>query len=303
MAKGHEHHHNHVTEEGRIGAAFLLNAGFALIELAGGLFVGSVAILSDAVHDLGDSVSLGLAWFLQRVSRKGRDSRFTYGYRRLSLLSALLNAIVLISGSILVLARAVPKLFAPEAPNVSGMFVLALLGVSVNAYAAFRLWKGSSINARIAAWHLFEDVLGWVAVLIVSVVLAFRPWYILDPLLSVAVSVFILWNVVKNFRSVLAIFLQGIPESVDLADVEQTLVEIPGVLSVHDLHVWSLDGERMILTAHVVLPDDASSEDIHAAKKLARKKLSDKGIGHATLEMEREGEYCGMDTGCDCMAN
>jgi len=295
MTKSHEphnnhYHHHHVTEGRRIGTAFLLNTGFALVELTGGLFVGSVAILSDAVHDVGDSVSLGLAWFLQKVSRKGRDSRFTYGYRRFSLLSALVNAIVLVSGSFLVLSRALPKLFSPEAPNVTGMFLLALLGVSVNAFAAFRLWKGSSMNARIVAWHLLEDVLGWAAVLVLSIVMAFRPWYILDPLLSVAVSAFILWNVVRKLRSVLEIFLQGIPDSVELEDVKKTLTETPGVLSVHDLHVWSLDGERTILTAHLVLPRDASSGDVYETKKLAKKKLSGRDIDHATLEIERLGE-------------
>ncbi|MFP4481512.1 MAG: cation diffusion facilitator family transporter [Thermovirgaceae bacterium] len=301
MSEGHHHHHAHVTEEGHLGTAFFLNAGFAVIELVGGLAVGSVAILSDAVHDLGDSVSLGLAWFLQKVSHKGRDSRFTYGYRRFSLLAALINAIVLVSGSILVLSRAVPKLFSPDAPNITGMFLLALFGVGVNSFAAFRLWKGNSMNARMAAWHLLEDVLGWVAVLIVSIVLAFRPWYILDPLLSVAVSAFILWNVVKKLSSVLEIFLQGTPGRVRLEDIERTLTEIPGVLSVHDLHVWSLDGERTILTAHLVLPGDASIEELYAAKKLAKKTLFDSGIGHATLEMERRGETCDLENDPECM--
>jgi cobalt-zinc-cadmium efflux system protein len=298
-----EHQHHHVAEEERIGTAFLLNLGFAVVELVGGLFVGSVAILSDAVHDLGDSVSLGLAWFLQKFSRKGRDSRFTYGYRRFSLLSALVNAIVLVSGSILVLTKAIPKLLSPDAPNVPGMFFLALLGVSVNAFAAFRLWKGSSMNARIVAWHLLEDVLGWTAVLVVSIVLAFRPWYILDPLLSVAVSVFILWNVIKNLRSVLEIFLQGAPEDVTLKDVEKTLTNVPGVLSVHDLHVWSLDGERTVLTAHLVIPRDSSIEDATAVKRAARGQLSRKGIDHATLETERLGDPCGMESNLDCMEN
>jgi cobalt-zinc-cadmium efflux system protein len=217
------------------------------------------------------------------------------------LLSALVNAIVLVSGSFLVLSRALPKLFSPEAPNVTGMFLLALLGVSVNAFAAFRLWKGSSMNARIVAWHLLEDVLGWAAVLVLSIVMAFRPWYILDPLLSVAVSAFILWNVVRKLRSVLEIFLQGIPDSVELEDVKKTLTETPGVLSVHDLHVWSLDGERTILTAHLVLPRDASSGDVYETKKLAKKKLSGRDIDHATLEIERLGEPCGLENDPDCM--
>lgn len=291
---GH-HDHHHLTEESRIGLAFFLNAGFALLELVGGVLVGSVAILSDAVHDLGDSASLGLAWFLQKISRKGSDSRFTYGYRRFSLLSALINAIVLVSGSFLVLSRAIPKLFSPEAPNAAGMFLLALFGIAVNAYAALRLWKGASMNARIVAWHLVEDVLGWVAVLVVSVVFLFRPWYILDPLLSVAVSAFILWNVVKNLRSVLKIFLQGTPSELELMDIETVLRQVPGIISVHDLHVWSLDGERTVLTAHLVVPCDAVPEEVEAAKTKARLRLSENGIGHATLEMEREGESCGMD--------
>jgi cobalt-zinc-cadmium efflux system protein len=150
---------------------------------------------------------------------------------------------------------------------------------------------------------LLEDVLGWTAVLVVSIVLAFRPWYILDPLLSVAVSVFILWNVIKNLRSVLEIFLQGTPEDVTLKDVERTLTNVPDVLSVHDLHVWSLDGESTILTAHLVIPRDSSLEDASAVKSAARRALSRKDIDHATLETERLGDPCGMESNLDCMEN
>ena len=152
----HSHTHGHGDEDRAIGMAFWLNFTFTIIEFVGGLMVNSVAILSDAVHDLGDTLAIGMGWVLGKVSRKQADQRFSYGYQRLSVLAALLNALVLIAGSIFVISEAIPRLWAPEMPNATGMLALAILGVTVNGIGAWRLLRQSSLNASVIRWHLLE---------------------------------------------------------------------------------------------------------------------------------------------------
>ena len=203
---------------------FVLNLFFALVELVGGLYTGSVAILSDALHDFGDSCSLGVAWYLERLSKKGRDQNFSYGYKRFSLLGALLISIILLVGSIFVITESIERIITPSEPHAGGMFVLALFGLAVNGYAAWRMMGGSSLNERAMRVHLMEDVLGWVAVLIVSVVMYFVDLPILDPILSLCITGWVLYNVYFNLRDNLRIFLQGVPEDVDSEElVEEVL--------------------------------------------------------------------------------
>jgi cobalt-zinc-cadmium efflux system protein len=193
------HDHSHEHSGTRIRWAFFLNLAFTVIEFIGGWLTNSTAIMADAVHDLGDSLSIGLAWYLDTISKKKADKEFSYGYRRFSLLGAMINGSILIVGSLWVLSVAIPRLFAPEMPEATGMVYLAVLGVVVNGYAAFKLSRGKSLNERVLNWHLLEDVLGWLAVLIVAVVLLFVEWPILDPLLSIGFTLFILYNVTKSF--------------------------------------------------------------------------------------------------------
>ncbi len=204
----HSSNHVHIRGTGaNLRTAFFLNLVFTLLEIVGGLMTNSIAILSDAVHDLGDTLSLGLAWQLDRVAQRGRDQQFSYGYRRFSLLGAIISTVVLIIGSMFILIEAIPRLFTPEHANAQGMIFFAVLGVVVNGLAALRLRGEKSLNARAIAWHLIEDVLGWVAVLVVSIVLLFTDFYILDPLLSILITIYILYNVLKNLKQTLAVFL------------------------------------------------------------------------------------------------
>lgn len=156
----HNHVHDHADESQRIGLAFILNFGFTIIEFIGGWLTNSTAIMADAVHDLGDTLSIGLAWFLGKLSNKSADSHFTYGYRRLSLLGALINGTVLLLGSLWILYEAIPRLTDPVMPHAQGMFWLAILGVTVNGFAAYKLRRGKTLNERVLNWHLLEDVLG-----------------------------------------------------------------------------------------------------------------------------------------------
>lgn len=289
------HNHKHSTDSTvNIKTAFFLNLGFTLLEVIGGLWTNSLAILSDSVHDLGDSISLGLAWYLDRYSRRDRDERFSYGYRRFSLLGALVNTIILVIGSFLILAQAVPRLIAPEHSNAQGMVVFAIVGILVNGAAVLRLRGSRSLNARVVAWHLLEDVLGWIAVLIVAVILLFTDTHILDPILSILITSYVLYNVVKNMRSTLSLFLQAVPENYDIELLEKDIGAVENVVSTHHTHIWSLDGEHHVLTTHVVVDESCSKDQVLCVREDIKNMLSGYDFSHMTVEIEFGDDDCGM---------
>lgn len=290
----HVHDHNDTGSSRRIGLVFFLNLSFTVIEFIGGVLTNSTAIMADAVHDLGDSVSIGGAWLLDRLSKRSPDDYFTYGYRRLSLLGALINGLVLVAGSIWVLSEAVPRLADPVMPVTEGMVALALLGVSVNGVAAYRLSKGRTLNEKVLNWHLLEDVLGWVAVLVVSVILMFTDWPILDPLLSVAFTLFILMNVMQNLWATGKLFVQAAPNKTLTNKVRKILLNIEGVRDIHHQHLWSLDGEHHVLTAHVVVEHQGrfDPEFYSDIKRSISNSLEGLQLSHTTIEIELEKETC-----------
>lgn len=290
---GHHHHgHSHEHAEGNVKVAFFLNLAFTLIEIIGGLYTNSLAILSDAVHDLGDSLSLGLSWYFQRLSKKGRTDTFSYGYKRFSLLGALINSIVLVVGSVLILVHAIPELFNPDETDAQGMMWLAILGILVNGAAVFKLRKGKTLNENVVSLHLLEDVLGWVAVLIGSILMQFFDLPFLDPLLSILISLWVFWNVVKNLRKSFLVLLQGIPEEVDLKRIYAKLEAFPEVIEVHDCHIWSMDGDYNVLTIHVKLNQNYSLDSQALLKSKFRNILAYESINHITMEFEGPDEDC-----------
>lgn len=290
----HTHSHNHDESEKRIATAFFLNVSFTIIEFIGGVLTNSTAIMADAVHDLGDSLSIGSAWLLNRLGRKSADKEFTYGYRRLSLLGALINGLVLVIGSLWVLSEAVPRLADPLMPVTEGMIALAILGVSVNGFAAYRLSKGNTLNEKILNWHLLEDVLGWVAVLVVALILQFYDWPILDPLLSVAFTFFILFNVLRNLWVTGKLFFQAAPDKGLHDKIERSLLGVDGVSEVHHQHLWSLDGEKHVLTAHIVIDqnEDFSTNQYFTIKQSISRALEQYTLAHTTVEIELKQETC-----------
>ena len=288
----HHGHHHHSSESSNIALAFWLNFGFALVEIVGGIFTNSVAIIADAIHDLGDSLAIGFAWIASKVAAKAPDARYSYGYRRWSLLSALLSGLILIAGSVWVLAEAIPRLWQPQLPHTSGMFVLALVGIAVNGLAVLRLRRGKTQNEKVLSWHLLEDVLGWIAVLIGAVLMYFTGWAWLDPLLCIGFTLFILLNVTRSLRQTLALFLQVSPSPALQQEIETALKQLEFVKAVHHLHLWSLDGEQHVLTLHleVVTPASLAQQlnyKQHIAALLAPYKLS-----HTTVEFEMDDEPC-----------
>ena len=288
---GHHHDHSH---DGNIKWAFFLNFGFTCIEIVGGLWTNSISILTDALHDLGDSISIGVAWGLSRFSRKKHDTTYSYGYHRFSLLGAMINILVLLAGSIVVLSKSIPRLLNPEAAYAPGMLAFAILGILMNGLAALRMRKDHSLNSRIVFLHLLEDVLGWAGVLVVSVVLLFTDWYILDALFSLIITVFILVNVIRNLKKTLALFMQAIPEGLPVDEIERRLKTIEHIKSCHHTHCWSLDGQTHVLSTHVVVHDNARKEEIVQMKCAIRRMAQSLHFEHITVETEYEGETCSM---------
>jgi cobalt-zinc-cadmium efflux system protein len=293
----HHHSHNHahshqITQD--IKLAFFLNLTFAILEIFGGLWTNSLAIVSDAVHDLGDSISLGMAWYLEKYSHKQSNFSFSYGYRRLSSLAALINTLILFIGSLYVISQAIPRVMNPEPTDAKGMILFAVLGVTVNGLAMFRLAKTTSLNARVVAWHLLEDALGWVAVLLVSIVLLFTDLYILDPILSILIAVYVLYNAIANLRQILWLFLQAVPKNVDLQELEKNILAVEQVDSLHHTHVWSLDGEEHVLTTHVVVTENTTRTEILAIKGAIQRLGEKLNFKHMTVEIEYRNEPCCM---------
>jgi cobalt-zinc-cadmium efflux system protein len=294
MHHNHDHHHAEraSSAERRIGTAFFLNLAFTLIETAGGVWTNSMAVLSDALHDLGDCVALALGWHFQRVSRRSGDEVYTFGYRRFSLLSALVMSILLICGGGVVLWKSIPRLLAPETTNSMGMVLLAGVGIAANGLAALRMRGGRSLSERVVTWHLLEDVLGWAAVLVTALVMHFLDLPILDPILSILITAYVFWNVIRRLRETLVILLQGVPLGVELEKVESAIRSVPGVCDVHHVHVWSQDGEHHVLTGHVVVPEIESFARIAEIRRNVKQELKQFGISHATLEFEHRGGPC-----------
>ena len=283
------HQHN---PDKNISIAFFLNTVFTVIELIGGFYTNSFAILSDALHDLGDSISLGLAWYFQRISKKGRTEEYSYGYKRFNILGALISAIILIIGSLAILYNSIPALWNPNQVNAEGMMYFAIGGVVFNGFAAIRMASSGSINEKMVFWHLIEDVMGWVAVLIASIVMLFINIPILDPLLSILISLFIVYNVFRNLKKSLNIFLQATPDNISESLIREKLKDLKQIKDIHDCHAWSMDGNYNILTLHVVLNENMSLGEQAILKMEIRKKLNDISIQHLTLEFESDEEDC-----------
>lgn len=286
------HQHSHDDSSKRMGLAFWLNLIFTVIEFVGGWLTNSSAIMADAVHDLGDSLSIGSAWLLNRLGRKSANPEYTYGYRRLSLFGALINGLVLIAGSAWVLVTAIPRLADPVMPHTEGMLALAVLGVAVNGYAAYRLSQGKTLNEKVLNWHLLEDVLGWVAVLIVATVMQIIDWPILDPLLSIGFTLFILINVLRNLWVTGRLFFQAVPDPDLLTCVRESLMSLKEIDDVHHLHLWSLDGEHHVLTAHVRVEPLMDITEYSRLKATINSALASQDLAHTTIEIELNEEPC-----------
>lgn len=289
----HNHSHDHSSKN--LKTAFFLNLAFTIFELIGGYYVNSVAIISDAIHDLGDSLSLGTSWYLDVKSKQSPTKAFSFGYRRFSLLGALLNSVILIAGSVYVIKEAIGRILMPESSDATGMLIFAIVGVLVNGYAAWKMSSGKTLNERVISWHLVEDVLGWFAILVVSIILHFKDIPYLDPALSLLITIYILWNVVKRLKETLVIFLQGHPTDVDSELIEKEILNIEHVESIHHTHIWSLDGEHHVFTTHLKLGAIKDLNEMLSIKNQVKEIMKKYPFEHYTIETEIDSELCGLE--------
>jgi cobalt-zinc-cadmium efflux system protein len=275
-----------------LAIAFVLNLSFFVIEIIGGLLTNSIAILSDAVHDLGDTATIGFSWLLERYSKKKATNELTFGYKRFSLVGAITSSFVLLFGSVFILTEAVHRLFNPEPVYAQGMLGLAIIGILVNGLAVFRLRKGKKINERVIFLHLLEDVLGWSAVLIISILLLFFDIPILDPLLSIIITIFIMSKIIPNIKNILKIFLQYSPDEIDLQKIKKLITDNELVDNVHDIHLWSLDGRFTVFSCHIASKKNISLVDLEKEKTKLKRALRELGIEHITIEFEPNSKIC-----------
>lgn len=267
--------------------AFILNLFFSIFEFFGGIFTGSVAIVSDAIHDIGDALSIGLSYFLEKKSKKQPDNIYTYGYARYSVIGGVITTLILLFGSVTVIINAMGKIINPTEINYNGMIIFAVVGVIINFAAAYFTREGDSINQKAVNLHMLEDVLGWAVVLIGAVIMRFTDFKILDPLMSIAVAIFILINTIKNLKEVIDIFCEKIPDGISTEEIKHHLLEIDGVIDVHHIHIWSIDGNGAYATMHIV-----TNVDTKEIKHKVKEELEEHGICHSTLELETENENC-----------
>lgn len=270
--------------EKNILVAFILNLSFSIFEFLGGLVTNSVAILSDSIHDLGDALSIGISYALERKSKKKADNKYTYGYVRYSVLGGVITTTILLVGSILVIIGAAHRLFHPVEVNYRGMIMFAVAGVVLNFIAAYVTKEGDSINQKSVNLHMLEDVLGWLVVLVGAIIMNFTDITILDPLMSIGVAVFILIHALENLKQILDLFLEKTPKDVDIDALKKHLLNIDGVEDIHHIHVWSMDGYHNYATMHLV----SKAKEIREIKQKVRKELEEFNICHAILETEDE---------------
>lgn len=283
--------------EKNILIAFILNLTFSVFELIGGMFTGSVAIISDSIHDFGDAASIGISYLLEKKSKRQPDELYTYGYSRYSVIGGFVTTVILLAGSLIVILNAIKKLLTPNEIHYNGMIIFALVGVTVNFIAAQATRNGDSINLKAVNLHMLEDVLGWIVVLAGAVLMRFTEWVIIDPIISIGVAIFIVINSVRNLKKVLDLFLEKIPDGISVNEIRDEISEIEGVYDVHHIHIRSIDGQSVCATMHI-----RCNNNRHEIKENVRKKLNDHGIIHSTLELEDTDEEC-HDIRCGIKTN
>lgn len=276
-----------VKTERNILIAFILNIAFSIFELFGGLFTGSIAILSDSLHDLGDALSIGISYFLEKKSKKEADYKYTYGYIRYSVMGSIITTIILIVGSVFVIYESIKRLINPIIINYNGMIIIAIFGVIINSIATYYTREGDSLNQKSVNLHMLEDVLGWLVVLIGAILIKFTNISIIDSILSLGVSIFILYSACKNMKEIINLFLEKVPSNIDIDELKKHLMKIDGVLNIHHIHIRSIDGFNNFITLHVVV--NKYSKKI---KDKIREELCEHNIVHSTIELELKNEIC-----------
>jgi cobalt-zinc-cadmium efflux system protein len=282
------HDHGHARQGRSLVFSICLNLGFAVAELVFGLLANSLVLVADAIHDTGDAVALGLSYFGLRMSRRPPTRRRTFGYRKVRILTAFINALALIALTVFVVRAAILRILRPEPVHSSVLIALAIAGLVINGLAVLLLRRDRhSLNIRAAMWHLMEDFLGWIAVLAGGIVIRLTNWYVIDPILSIAISAFVLWGAWSVFRESASILIDSTPRDIDFDDVRGFITGFdPSVEGIHDLHIWALGEDERALMAHLVVPDRPLASFYPMLARLECALGEKYHIDHVTLELE-----------------
>lgn len=284
------HNHDHSNRESKnLGVVFLLNFSFAIIEFIGGILSQSTALIADAVHDMGDALAIAFAWAFSKIAQKKRSKSYSYGYKRFSLLSALISSLILIFGAAVMFFIALERINQPREVHGETMFLFAVFGVLVNGFAVWKIKSGKTMNEKVISLHLLEDFLGWVVVLLASILIYFTGWSIIDPILTIGISIWIFIHGLKNGATVAHFFLQGTPTDIDEEQLTKALNKIKNVASVHDLHIWSLDGESNIGSCHIITKASSNTDTL---KQKIRDCFAKFHVQHVTIELESPLDTC-----------
>ncbi len=277
-----------MEEKENIKIAFFLNLGFSLFEIIGGLLTNSVAIFSDALHDFADSFAIAISYFLENISTKKSDKKYTYGYKRFSILGAVINSFILIIGALIVIFNSLLRIFNPVKLNLTSMFIFSIFGIAINGYATYKTSKNIDLNEKTVNLHMLEDVLGWIAVLFGTFLIKITNWNQLDTVLAMGIALFIGYKAIKNLLDAIDVMLEKTPAFIDIDLLTSELKNIKFVLDVHHVHTWSIDGEKILITMHVLVDKNLTKKNFENLKNEIKVYLKKKGIEHSTIEIEYE---------------
>lgn len=295
MGHQHEHHHDHHHEITSLNKAFIigisLNLVFVVAEFLAGFWYNSLGLLSDAGHNLGDVASLVLAMLAFRLAKVQPTSRYTYGYKKSTVLVSLLNAVILLVAVGIIIGESVGKLFHPQPVEGDAIAWVAGIGVVINAVTAwlFMKDKDKDLNVKGAYLHMAADALVSVGVVVSGLVIARTGWYVIDPIIGLLIALIIIYSTWGLLRDSLRLSLDGVPMGTDIGKVENAIREVPGVEDVHHLHIWAISTTETALTAHIVIKDTNQMETV---KHEIKHELEHVGVQHATLEFETTGACC-----------
>ncbi|MGL4589189.1 MAG: cation diffusion facilitator family transporter [Mycoplasmatales bacterium] len=287
----HTHDHELLVNHDNVVFTLIVNTVFSLIELFGAIITNSSALMSNFIHDFGDSMILFFTIFIEKKAAKKRSKRYTYGYRRYTLVSSILNLSILFFGSLIIFAESIKRMIQPEVVDFKPMVIIAIIGITANFLGYLRLKKSNSLTDRQLQLNLLSDVIAWSLLLLSAIIIYFTQWYIVDSIFSFGFSLFMFYHVLKNVKPIFSMLMQAVPEDVSIEEVMAFISEQEHVIDVHDVHIWNLDGEDYIMSCHLVVCDSLAVDKFLDIKEQIKIKLETFGINHSTIEIENESHF------------
>lgn len=256
-------HHHHKKAGENLAFVFFMNLTFNIIVILGGLATNSMAILADCIHDMSDTISIAFAWFLERVSQKDSNDKYSYGYQRFSILGSVIISVFVIVMALIILQEAIPRLFSPEGIDAGGMLLVAIVGIIFKSISVHRLHGGETFNEKAILFHQMGDVFEWIAILILSLVLMFWDGaQYLDPFVSIGIALWLIFNLGRTLFKSIEVLLQKTPDNFEVNEFKQSILAIDGVKGIDDFHIWSLDGIDSVMTLKVNVDFGENVEEI-----------------------------------------